>query len=286
MRREDIRIRDPYVLPCNGKYYLYGTGTPNAENIDIGRQFWCYVSEDLEEWSNPILCFEAPDDFWGEYNFWAPEVHQYHGKYYMFASFYAKGKNRATQALVADAPEGPFRVFGEPLTPPEWMCLDGTLFVEDEKPYLIFCHEWTQVGDGEIAIIPLKLDLSAPSGEARILFKASEAGWAHEICPGNLKGIVTDGPWIVKENKKLIMFWSSFHNGSYAVGMAISENGSIFGPWRHSERLLFEKDGGHGMLFEGINGKKYFTLHQPNNAPLERPCFFEIKETDDEYCLL
>ena len=79
LKREDIRIRDPFVLPYEGKYYLYGTGTPGAENIDLGRQFWCYISEDLENWSDPICCFDAPDDFWGEKNFWAPEVHIYQG---------------------------------------------------------------------------------------------------------------------------------------------------------------------------------------------------------------
>ena len=47
MKREDIRIRDPFVLPYQGKYYLYGTGTPGAEDINQGRQFWCYISEDL-----------------------------------------------------------------------------------------------------------------------------------------------------------------------------------------------------------------------------------------------
>jgi len=129
MRREDIRIRDPFILPYNNKYYLFGTGVPGADDIDLGRQFWCYISEDLEEWSEPILCFDAPNDFWGERNFWAPEVHVYKGKFYMFGSFMADGKMRATQALVSDKPEGPFQVFGKPLTPSEWMCLDGTFYV-------------------------------------------------------------------------------------------------------------------------------------------------------------
>jgi len=175
MKREDIRIRDPFVLPYNNKYYLYGTGIPGAEDINVGRQFWCYISEDLKEWSEPVLCFDAPDDFWGQKNFWAPEVHLYNGKFYMFASFYAEGKNRATQALVADTPTGPFKVFGKPLTPPEWMCLDGTLYLDEDVPYLVFCHEWLQICDGEIAIVPLKQDLSAPNGEPMVLFSASES---------------------------------------------------------------------------------------------------------------
>ena len=286
MKREEIRIRDPYILPYNGKYYLYGTGIPQKDDINIGRQFWCYISENLEEWSEPILCFDAPNDFWAEKNFWAPEVHIYKGRFYMFATFYADGKFRVTQALVADKPQGPYQVWSKPLTPLDWMSLDGTLYVEDSIPYLVFCHEWLQVGDGEIALIPLKEDLSGPSGEAKILFFASESGWAHSINVGEKEGIVTDGPWLVKSEDELLMFWSSFHCGSYAVGMAVSESGTIVGPWKHLDSLLFEKNGGHGMMFKAYDGKLYFVLHQPNNSPLERPCFFEIQKTDKGYQLL
>lgn len=285
LKRENIRIRDPFILPYEGKYYLYGTGTPGAEDIDAGRQFWCYISEDLENWSDPICCFDAPADFWGEKNFWAPEVHIYKGKFYLFGTFFAEGRNRATQALVADRPEGPYRVFSKPLTPAEWMCLDGTLYVENEKPYLVFCHEWLQVGDGEIAVIPLKDDLSASDGDPVVLFKASESGWAEEITPGNRRGIVTDGPWFVKEDGKLIMFWSSFYQGEYAVGMLESESGSVLGPWKHLDTMLFEKNGGHGMLFTGFDGKRYFALHSPNDHPLERACFYEVVHKNGCYYL-
>ena len=285
MRREEIRIRDPFILPYQGKYYMYGTGIPGADDINEGRQFWCYISEDLQEWSEPILCFDAPDSFWGKKHFWAPEVHIYNGKFYMLASFLAEGRMRATQALVSEIPQGPFRVFGEPLTPSDWMCLDGTLYVEHDVPFLVFCHEWAQIGDGEIAMIPLKKDLSGANGEAKVIFKASESGWAQPIELEQWRGIVTDGPFLVKEGRELLMFWSSFRDDVYAVGMAVSESGELAGPWKHLNKLLFEKDGGHGMLFKGFDGKLYFSMHQPNGAPWERPCFYEIEKREEGYCL-
>lgn len=276
MKRDQIRVRDPFVLPYEGKYYLFGTGSPCSGDINAGRQFWLYISEDLENWSEPICCFDAPEDFWGHKNFWAPEVHIYNGKFYMLASFFAEGKMRATQALVADKPEGPYHVFGEPLTPPDWMCLDGTLYLENDVPYLVFCHEWLQAVDGEIAAIPLKKDLSAADGEATVLFRAGESGWAEPITVGGITGIVTDGPFLVKEDGKLLMLWSSFHGGEYAVGIAVSESGKLMGPWKHSDKLLFAADGGHGMLFRGFDGKTYFSLHRPNVSPMERPQFLKI----------
>ncbi len=278
MRRDEIRVRDPFVLPYEDKYYLFGTGAPKQKNINVGRQFWCYISEDLENWSEPVCCFDAPMDFWGQKNFWAPEVHIYNGRFYMLASFYAEGRNRATQALVSDRPEGPYRVVGQPLTPPDWMCLDGTLYTENGVPYLVFCHEWLQIGDGEIAVIPLKKDLSASDGEAAILFRAGESGWAEPITVGGISGIVTDGPFLVKEDGKLLMLWSSFHGGTYAVGVAVSESGSIWGPWKHSDKLLFSQDGGHCMLFRGFDGKTYCTLHRPNVSPMERPFFLSMEK--------
>src|SRR5690625_72548 len=87
MKKDDILIRDPYVLIHEGKYYMYGTRSlttwkkPDDLN-DLG--FDVYVSDDLENWSEPIEVFRRPDDFWSNQNFWAPEVHKYQGKFYMF----------------------------------------------------------------------------------------------------------------------------------------------------------------------------------------------------------
>ena len=286
MKREEIHIRDPFVLPYEGKYYLYGTGIPKAEDLNTGRQFWCYVSEDLEEWSDPILCFDAPDSFWAEKDFWAPEVHCYNGRFYMLASFKAEGHMRATQALVADKPQGPFRIVGEPLTPSDWMCLDGTLYVEDGIPYLVFCHEWVQIEDGEIVAVRLKEDLSGEDGTPQVLFKASESQWAKPIRAENKTGRVTDGPFLCRCEDKLTMFWSSFSEGGYSVGTAVSESGKLAGPWKHQKDLLFQKDGGHGMVFDGFDGKKYFTLHQPNIAPMERVRFYELQIVKGRYVLV
>ena len=62
---------------------------------------------------------------------------------------------RASALLVAYTPEGPFvPLTGKPHTPADWMSLDGTLYVENGKPYMVFCHEWTQVTDGSMDMLP------------------------------------------------------------------------------------------------------------------------------------
>ena len=58
----------------------------------------------------------------------------------------------------------------------------------------------------------------------------------------------------------------------------------IDGNWSH-EDLLFEKDGGHGMIFDDYNGVKHLILHSPNENPLERPVLFNIKEENGKLML-
>ena len=75
----EINLRDPFILADNGKYYLYGTG--GSKNFGENFGFSVFVSEDLVHWSEPKTVFEKTPDFWGTKNYWAPEVHKYHGKY-------------------------------------------------------------------------------------------------------------------------------------------------------------------------------------------------------------
>ena len=78
-----------------------------------------------------------------------------------------------------------------------------------------------------------------------------------------------------------MMIWSSFAADGYCEGLAYSDNGSIAGKWYHDERLLFKKDGGHGMIFKTFEGKMQFICHQPNKSPLERAAMVGLVERDD-----
>lgn len=278
----DINIRDPFVLVENGKYYLYGTRGETAWTKAFGLDV--YISDDLENWSEPKECFSLPENFWADKEIWAPEVHKYNGTYYMFVSLRSDTRNRGTQILKSDNPEGPFLPFtDDAITPPEWLCLDGTFYVDKNgKPYIVFCHEWVQVTDGEIHAMPLKEDLSEPAGEPIMLFKASQPYWADK---GRDK-YITDGPFMYRTKKgKLMMIWSTFTKSGYTQAVAYSDNGEIDGNWIHSAPL-FDKDGGHGMIFDDLKGKKYLILHSPNENPLERPVLFEIEEKDDNLVVL
>ena len=279
----EISLRDPFVLPVPeaGYYYIYGTGQPLGE---LG--FDAYRSRDLETWEGPFPIFRPDEDFWGTRDYWAPEVHRYEGRYYLFATYAWEHGPRGTQISVSDSPAGPFEPLGDwAQTPRDWQSLDGTLFIEDGKPWMVFCHEWIQIGDGGMCKMPLSDDLSEAIEEPTLLFNASDAPWAHPFLHDNEDSYVTDGPWLHRlPNDELIMLWSSFGpNSLYKVGIARSESGTLAGPWVQDEAPIYTNHGGHPMLFETFDGQLIMSLHAPNH-PREavRVQLIPMEETEDD----
>ncbi len=281
MLREDIVIRDPFLFAENGTGYLVGT---TDETCWQGKAtgFLGYRTRDLVHFEGPFSLFEASRGFWADENFWAPELHAYGGKYYLFASFKRQGKPRASQALVSDSPFGKYIPAAKPFTPAQWNCLDATLYLENGIPYTVFCREWVDCSDGEMYLGRLNASFDGLIGKPQLLFRASEAEWT---VPHNGKDYITDGPFIYPlKSGKLLMLWSSMGKKGYALGSAVSENG-IKGPWKQHKTPLFEENGGHGMAFFFM-GKTYVALHCPNQPRgSERPVFYEAEEREDELVL-
>lgn len=289
-KTEEIHIRDPFILavPEEKRYYMYGT-TRAMPDANGGASFETFVSADLKEWEGPIPVFTAGGDFWGTRDFWAPEVHRYKGKYYLFGTFSADKVLRATQILVSDSPKGPFTPLTDrPVTPFGWQCLDGTLFVDDaRKPWIVFCHEWEQCGDGEICAMRLTDDLKYSAGKPVLLFHASEAPWIANVpwmaAETDRKNYITDGPAFLRtKSGQLLMIWSSFGKNGYVQALARSESGKVTGPWKQEPELVYDKDGGHGVIFKTFDGKLMLALHSPNSGGRERARFLPIREEGDK----
>lgn len=282
---EQIQMRDPFVLRHDdeGEYYLYGSTDPDIW-YSPGIGFDVYRGKDLVNWEGPFPAFRPPAGFWSDKNFWAPEVHEYKGRYYMFATFKAPGVCRGTQILVADHPLGPFVPHSDgPVTPRDWECLDGTLLVDgDGTPWMVFCHEWVQIKDGTVCALPLSPELDRAVGEPIVLFAAGDAAWVEPVeSPRHGTGYVTDGPFAYRaKNGELLLLWSSFRGGRYAQAIARSRSGRLTGPWELDPEPLFENDGGHGMLFHTFDNRIMLALHTPNKTPHERPIFIELQEDD------
>lgn len=267
------RLRDPFVITENGTHYMYGTG-------------WvCYKSSDsLEHWTRVEKeLVVVPSDCDGDK--WAPEVHKYNGKYYMFTTYRSlKTKRRGCTILQSDSPEGPFvEITNGHITPVEWDSIDGTFYVDEEnQPWMVFVHEWVSTDDnvGRMAAAKLSEDLTHFISEPIELFRADTPAWA--------KGDITDGCFMYKtQDNQLLMLWSNFDEYGYCVAIARSKNGKIDGEWVHDEKLLFSKetfgqyDGGHGMIFTDIDGQRYLSIHSPNSPAddrMEKPVIILVFE--------
>ncbi len=293
VRLSEVRLRDCCVWPDTRShtYYLVsstGRRGPNGRPAVIE-----YTSTDLETWDGPRVIFEVPGDFWAQRGIWAPELHTYRGKFYLFLTFntddpfpeqwrdWRPRVKRGSQILVSDSPRGPFKPFANHSTlPADMMTLDGTLWAEDGVPYMVFSHEWVQITDGRMEYIQLKDDLSDTVGEPKWMFQASDAPWNKKSEQYGCH--VTDGPYLYRSKSgKLMLVWSGFGTGGYSVGLAMSNSGKLAGPWEQQAQTLFSADGGHPMLFQRFDGQWMMILHQPNHAPDERAQLFEVEDTGD-----
>jgi hypothetical protein len=281
----EIQIRDPFVVPVpqTGTYHLFGTTDKDCWNTGVG--FDTYTSTDLLHWTGPTQVFALGNGFWATVNCWAPEVYRWRDRWYMFASFKSPAAYRGTQVLVAERLTDRFvPVSPRPMTPGKWECLDGSLFVDDAGlPWLVYCHEWCQVGDGRVVAQRLNDDLSAVAGDPVILFRASQASWVRSFRLDRV-AMVTDGPFVHRlPGGKLAMIWSSYDGTGYCLGQAISDSGLITGPWRHLPKPLLHggDDGGHGMLFRTFAGDLRLAVHSPNVTPNERAVFLPVRELAD-----
>ena len=279
------KLRDPFILVEGGVYYAYGTGVPDMTDWN-DTSYACYknTSGRLDgEWARlPQIYVNPPHAI---KNRWAPEVHKYKGKFYMFTTYFSDQTNhRGSTILRSESPEGPFvEITNGHITRPDWDCIDATFYVDrDGQPWMIFVHEWTCTEDriGRMAAAKLSDDLTHFISDPVELFRADDPKWAGG------RG-VTDGCFMYDtEDGGLIMLWSNFDDHGYAVGVARSSNGRVDGEWIQEETPIFSRsmtgkyDGGHGMIFK--DGEKLFiTFHLPNDTPLERPHFLEICEEEN-----
>jgi hypothetical protein len=97
-----------------------------------------YKCLELANWDGPYNVFVVPDDAWASQSGWAPEVHEYGGRFYLFTTLHNRDKilaeppevvettyARGTIIAVGDSPDGPFvPVRNGPIPPDDLMTLD------------------------------------------------------------------------------------------------------------------------------------------------------------------
>ncbi len=247
----DVKFGDPYVLlASDGRYYMYGTR-------DTENGFNCCVSDDLVNWTECGMAYEghAPGS-WTTDCFWAPEVYEKDGKFYMFFSSNwnynpsGEGENFRIGVAVADSPTGPFADMSDkPLFDPGYPAIDGNVFTDDDgRCYLTYsrcCYKnpveseiadqarengvFDQVEESWIYGVELAPDFTHIIGEPVLLLRPpvslsdTQAEWeSRSVTSGEVNRRWTEGSFLIKrDGVYYLMYSANFFGGeNYAVGYA------------------------------------------------------------------
>ena len=256
-------IGDPFVLKHEGKYYMYATSFIEG--------FYCWTSEDLINWSSPVLAYKVSNRSFGYCDFWAPEVVYHNHQFIMHYSARQKETNSLKIGVaVSDSPLGPFvDVYdNKPMFDFGYAAIDGHVFIdEDNTAYFYFdkdCSEHVFEGRNESHIYVAKLDstLTKLITEPTFIMKP-EQDW--ETVTGDWRW--NEGAFVLKRNHRYyLMFSAGFYAASsYSIGYAVSD--SPTGPFKKAvENPILKSTNlvsgpGHNSVTVGNDGKMYCVYH-------------------------
>lgn len=267
-------IGDPFILKTNyGRYFCYATSA-----IDTGFKAWS--SDDLQNWKEEGLVYEKTEYSWGYTKFWAPEVLEYNGKYYMhYTALWKKNNSLRIGVAVSDNPLGPFKdIINSPMFDFDFAAIDGNVLIdEDGKKYLYFsrdCSENIFEGRNESHIYGIELndDLISVKGQPLCLTRPDSV-W--EMKPGR-KNRWNEGPFVFKRNGLYYLMYSAncFADRWYAVGYATST--TPLGPFKKYEfNPVLESNcqeisgPGHNSVTVSPDGRDWLIVYHTHTDPAQ-----------------
>lgn len=269
-------IRDPMILPDNGKYYLVGTSQEFWTGYNPGVRLW--VSDNLFDWSfvkTIISRDEFAEDKPYRDRFWAPELFKYKNKYYCLFNAHNESMNPLDKGLrsfvaVADNIKGPYTVMEKPLIDENFTTNDAHLFADDDgKVYLFYTLGY------EIRMNEFYPETCTVSREyVKVIEKGEKDDW---------DSVGIEGSFVIKRNG-IYYHWYSSWTRSYEMGLAVTD--SLKKPFVKCEINPvisgFNKDTkisycGHNACFTHENGKDYVVFHAAGDGFLESLCINDIE---------
>lgn len=278
----DVEFGDPFILydDHSDTYYMYGTGgTHNG--------FVAYSSKNLKDWKKEgVVYTNIQKNAWGTKDFWAPEVYNFKGKYYLFYSAHWKEnpnnelENFRIGYAVADNPLGPFMdASPRPLFDPGYPIIDANVFIDkDGRTYLYYsrcCYknpvqseiaDWArkeklyqEIEESWIYVVELAQDFSSVISEPKLLLRPpihladKQSEWeSRSITSKEINRRWTEGSFLFEKDGIYYMMYSANHfaGENYAVGYATSN--SPLGPFiKANNNPILEKNTHRGGIVSG-----------------------------------
>lgn len=228
---------DPFVLKAGGEYFAYGTAGP--DEAASSRKFQVLRSVDLVNWRAEGSALIPPETL--RYaSFWAPEVAERDGRFYMYYSAGGvEGEGHKLRVAIADAPVGPFVDVAGSLVPDEPFSIDASPYRDPTSGewYLFFAKDYFDDPPGTgLAVARLSDDMFRTVGPPTPLIRASSP-W--QVFGRNRHWYgqtweawhTVEGPFAVSREGKCWLFYSGglWKGADYGVGCAVSD--SPMGPY-------------------------------------------------------
>jgi beta-xylosidase len=221
----DRYFADPFVLQVGDRYLAYGTGS-----VIEGRAFEVLSSTNLVEWTSLGGALEPLEDE-SLTDYWAPEVAERDGHFYLY---YSAGRDRDHRIRVAlsERPEGPFVDAGMTVAYDDIFCIDPHPFRDDNGDwYLYYARDFL---DGDKVGTALEVDrldeATATHGDPRTVLRAT-ADWqlfqaGREIYGSRYDWYTLEGPFVSKRFERYHLLYSggAWEQEGYGVSSAIADH--------------------------------------------------------------
>jgi beta-xylosidase len=251
-------VPDPSVKKFGEYYYAYGT--TGDQRLPDGRIFTVLRSRDLAHWELLGGALVPPDTN-AAYQYWAPEITENKGKYYLY---YAMGgvepEHFALRVGTSDQPQGPFTDSGVTLTDCESnrFTIDPYPFRDDDGQwYLFYATDFPYDSPGFHAgtgiVADRLIDMTRLAGERRVIVRAAhdwtlfEANRRMDVFHQTFDWHTIEGPCVVKHDGKYYCFYSgaNWQTPRYGVDYVVADQ--PLGPYRGA--------GEHARVLAGVPGQ-------------------------------
>jgi GH43 family beta-xylosidase len=266
-------IGDPYVLKASDqKYYMYCTSGIKG--------FYVWTSDDLVNWSSPVVCYTAGDRCFGNACFWAPEVYEKEGKFYLYYTAHWKKFTKESLRIgvaVADTPMGPFEdVYdNKPMFDFGYGALDASVLFTGDKQYLYYSRAGfdTLVNgkhEADIYVVELNADMITVKGEGKLILSTSQE-WELE---SKNEQTWNEGPFVIEhDNRYYLMYSANFYASKY-YGVGVAESDHPMGPFCKYEEnpVLRYVEGivsgpGHNSVVRSPDGSELICVYHTHTDP-------------------
>lgn len=277
---------DPFILKTRGAYYAYGTAASGEE----GRIFPVLWSTDLVHWTHLGGALAPLSD--GQM-YWAPEVIEKDGRYYLFysASTGPSEEFHRLRVAISEEPAGPFMDSGRLLLPQMGFTIDADPFRDpvSGKYFLFFATDFESdepYGTG-LAVVPLADDLLSVINAPRCVIRA-QADWQIYQRQRQYKGRLwqkwncVEGPCCLFHEGRYYCLYSggAWFGEDYGVGFAVAD--TPLGPWKDElgaigPSILRAIPGkvmgpGHNSAVSGPSGRTTYLVYHAWNAAKTARC--------------